>query len=290
MVELLASGDVEPAIEVLARRDCIVECDGGAATVKTAVDTFFEHRAAAPSQTHLLICKSNATRLALDAEVRRHLRAQGVLTGHEVAVDAVTPSGRRYRLALATGDEIRFGIRCTVGDGVINGTTARIKGIVADGNGHATICVDIGGRETSFSTADVTDDQGRIRLATNYATTIWSSQGLTSDTATVVADGAADLRDIYVALSRARHRAILAFDRKPLDLAIRADGGFERTASQISAEERRAYLVRQFSRWRVKSSTLSFVAHNRPEPARAQTTALARDQSLALSAEAEIAP
>ena len=262
MVELLAAGDVEPAIQVLARRDCIVECGGGAATVKKSVDMFFEHRTTSPTQNHLLICKSNATRLALDAEVRRRLRAQGVLSGDDVAVDAVTPSGRHYRLALAAGDEIRFGIRCTVGAGVINGTTARIKEVVADGNGHATIRADIGGRETSFSTADVTDDQGRVRLATNYATTIWSSQGLTSDTATIVADGAVDQRDIYVALSRAKHRAILTFDRKPIDLAIRADGGFERTAAEISAEERRAYLVRQFSRWRVKSSTLSFAADN----------------------------
>jgi conjugative relaxase-like TrwC/TraI family protein len=260
MVELLAAGDVEPAIEVLTRRDCVVECDGGAATVRKAVDIFFDHRATAPSQTHLLICKSNATRLALDAEVRRRLRVQGVLTGDEVAVDAVTSSGRRYQLALAAGDEIRFGIRCAVGDGVINGTTARIKEVVADCNGHATIRADIDGKETRFSTAEVTDDQGRIRLATNYATTIWSSQGLTSDTATIVADGAVDLRDCYVALSRARHRSILTFDRKPIDLAIRADGGYERTASEITAEERRAYLVRQFSRWRVKSSTLSFVA------------------------------
>lgn len=33
-----------------------------------------------------------------------------------------------------------------------------------------------------------------------------------------------------------------------------------RVAADISAEERLAYLVRQFSRWRGKSSTLSFVA------------------------------
>src|SRR5262249_36250216 len=148
VVELLAAGDVEPAIALLARRDCIVECNGGAATVKKSVDIFFENRATAPTQMHLLICKSNATRLALDAEVRRRLRAEGELTGDDVTVDAATPSGRRYTLALAAGDEIRFGIRCAVGDGVINGTTARIKEIVADGSGHAIVRADIGGKET----------------------------------------------------------------------------------------------------------------------------------------------
>jgi hypothetical protein len=49
-------------------------------------------RFVAPEKSHLLICKSNATRLALDAEVRRRLRDHGVLTGDNVAIDASTAS------------------------------------------------------------------------------------------------------------------------------------------------------------------------------------------------------
>ena len=44
-------------------------------------------------------------------EVRRRLRAEGKLTGDEVTVDAVTPSGRRYRLSLAALAEICIGLR-----------------------------------------------------------------------------------------------------------------------------------------------------------------------------------
>ena len=102
MVEQLAKGDVASAIETMASRGQIFESDGQAATIKAAVDNLFVERAAAPDKSHLLICKSNATRLALDAEVRRRLRVEGVLSGDDVTLNAVTPSGRPYRLSLAT--------------------------------------------------------------------------------------------------------------------------------------------------------------------------------------------
>ena len=244
----------------MADRGCVVEASGPAATVKAAVNIFFEQRAAAPQDSHLLICKSNATRLALDAEVRRRLRAENVLTGDDVSVNASTPSGRAYRLALAKGDRIRFGIRCKVGElDVINGTTAVVKDVVAEEDGHALITAKIKGREVVFSSRDVTDDKCRVRLSTDYAITIWSSQGLTSRTATIVADGGFDSRDCYVAFSRAKEQSFVCWDSRALNFAVRAETGFERLTENISVEERREHLVGQMSRWRTKSSTLDFI-------------------------------
>jgi conjugative relaxase-like TrwC/TraI family protein len=261
IVEQLAKGDVASAIDAIAERGCLLESSGAAATVKTAVDSYFSHQADAPHCKHLLICKSNATRLALDSEVRKRLRAEGLIKGKDVTINAVTPSGRAYRLSLAKGDRIRFGIRCNVGGaGVINGTTATIREVTADADGHARIFADIDGRKVRFSSRDVTDVRDRVRLATDYATTIWSSQGLTSDTATIVADSSMDRRDCYVALSRAKTRSVICIDSNALNLAVRAESGFERTADEVSAEERRDHLVRQMSRWTAKSSTLDYVA------------------------------
>jgi hypothetical protein len=48
-----------------------------------------------------------------------------------------------------------------------------------------------------------------------------------------------------------------------VSFAVRAETGFDRTASEISIEERREHVVRQMSKWRVKSSTLDFVASTR---------------------------
>lgn len=262
VVEQLAKGDVASAMATIAERGCLIEADGPAATVKAAVDEFFVHRSAAPQGSHLLICKSNATRLALDAEVRRRLRADNTLAGDDVTINAVTASGRAYRLSLAQGDRIRFGIRCRLNKyEVINGTTGVVREVAIEADGHARIVATIDGRDISFSSLETTDDHGRVRLSTDYASTIWSSQGLTSATATIVADSAFDRRDCYVALSRARERSVVCIDSRALDFALRAETGFERSADDITAEERREHLVRQMSRWRVKSSTLDFVAN-----------------------------
>jgi hypothetical protein len=106
MVEQLAKGDVASAISTMADRDWIIEANGQAATIKTAVDNFFTQRAASPEASHLLICKSNATRLALDAEVRCRMRAEGALTGEDVAINAITPSG--VRIACRWPKAIKF--------------------------------------------------------------------------------------------------------------------------------------------------------------------------------------
>ncbi|SCB52097.1 AAA domain-containing protein [Bradyrhizobium shewense] len=286
MVEQLAKGDVASAMETMARRGQIVEADGQAATVKTAVDNLFVQGGAAPDQSHLLICKSNATRLALDAEVRRRLRMDGVLTGEDVSLNAVTPSGRRYRLTLAKGDRIRLGIRCQIDDvAIINGTTGIVKDIIAEDEGHALIVADINGHELLFSSRDVVDNEGRVRLATDYASTIWSSQGLTSHTATIVADASFDRRDVYVALSRAKERSVLCLDSGAASFAVRAESGFDRTASEISVEERREHLIRQMSKWRVKSSTLDFVAN--PSAVGSRQNDVRRQHMRGLSIEAE---
>ena len=114
-----------------------------------------------------MICKSNATRLALDAEVRRRLWFEGVLTGEDVTLNAVTASGRHYRLSLAKGDRLRFGIRCKIGgQAVINGT---VRDIAVEDGGHALIVADISGREVLFSSRDVVDESGHVCLATDYA-------------------------------------------------------------------------------------------------------------------------
>jgi hypothetical protein len=65
---------------------------------------------------------------------------------------------------------------------VINGTVGTISDIVAEVDGHALIAASVDGRELLFSSREVVDDTGRVRLVTDYASTVWSSQGLTCHT------------------------------------------------------------------------------------------------------------
>jgi hypothetical protein len=80
-------------------------------------------------------------------------------------------------------------------------------------------------------------------------------------------------------------------DSRALNFAIRAETGFDRAADDISVEERREHLVRQMSRWRVKSSTLEFVPCTSPSHSQENNigAALNRQQRHAVaSVEAEV--
>ena len=86
----------------------------------------------------------------------------------------------------------------------------------------------------------------------------------------------------------------MVVDSRAINFAIRADGGFERQADDITREERRQHLVRQMSRWRVKSSTLEFLPQPDPqsssESSQISVTAQTRCRTAKLAAEAEMSP
>ncbi|MGA0534081.1 MobF family relaxase [Hansschlegelia sp. KR7-227] len=262
LVEGLARGEVRPALETFAAAGAIHETAGHRAAVREAVDRWMGSEGAPSPGDALLIARTNAGRLALDAEVRGRLRQLETLRGPDVAIDAVTASGKPYELKLAVGDRIRFGVRADIGDGVINGTTGEVLTVAPAGDGHADVTALVDGKAVAFFTRELADETGRARLATDYATTVFSAQGLTSDKAVILADAGYDRRGIYVAVSRARKAVELVVDRDPLTLACRAESGFELAAADIGAGERLEYLAAQLSRRHVKTSTLDLLPHD----------------------------
>lgn len=261
VVEGLARGEVKLAVETLFNEGAIHEASGFKAAVVDAVDRWMGSDRSLPSRDTLLIARTNTNRFALDAEVRARLRESGQLTGPEVVVNAVTASGNPYKLILATGDRIRFGVRADIGDGVINGTTGTIQAITPQNNGHARVAAVVEGRKVDFSTRDVVDRSGHVRLGTDYATTVFSAQGLTCDRAVILADLGYDRRDLYVAVSRAREGVDLVVDSEPITLGIRAEEGFVRSDDKIAVSERADYLAARMSRAHVKTSTLDLLPH-----------------------------
>ena len=141
----------------------------------------------APDKNHLLIAQSNKTVRALNAEIRSRMRDGGLLTGPDHVITAGDASGRSFRLHLAVGDKIRFGIRQDrIGDGIINGTVGRVEGIDELDGQHLLIRAIVKGKSIEFLTEAIKDKAGRVRLGHDLAVTAYSSQGLTAETATVV--------------------------------------------------------------------------------------------------------
>lgn len=198
--------------------------------------------------------------LALNAGIREVLRREDSLEPTDVAtLTAVTPSGRTYRLGLAVGDPIRFLARLDA-LGVVNGTEAVLTGTEAAGDelvpdADLRLTARICGREVSFSPRDLAGEHGRIRLASAHATTIYRSQGVTTESALVWVDAGLDRHDAFVAMSRARGGTRLFVDRVGLDARVRGERAVSERRRPVEADERRATIARLLARSGEKAST-----------------------------------
>jgi len=256
-VEHLAHRRVDAAFKILEMQDCIVETEGQKPTIQTAVDRWFAARQERPDRDHLLIARSNATVRGLNAEIRRRLRATGQIDGLDVSVRATSASGDPYVLRLAAGDRIRFGRRAELsGHRIINGTCATVERVAQESHDHAAITARIGRYRISFSTTAIADEQGRVRLAHDYATTVYQAQGLTAESCTAVIDPRYDRNSLYVAASRARGPLSLVVDIAEIDTHVKAARPRETRQSDATAEERRALLLKMLSRESIKTSTI----------------------------------
>jgi ATP-dependent exoDNAse (exonuclease V) alpha subunit len=263
--QAFAKGNAAAGLQMYADRDLVRDCAGAKATIETAVSEYRAAQQVAPNATHLLIAKSNKTVRALNAELRRHMREDGLLTGPDYVLAAGDSSGRGFHLSLAVGDNIRFGIRQdAIGDGVINGTVGMVQEIAEEADGHLAITAMIEGKQTSFSTRLLADKTGRPRLGHNLAVTAYSSQGLTAETATVVLDAGYDRHTAYVAMSRARGIVKIAYDSNLALSQITAERPFDAPAQPISIEERLAFLATRISRANLKTSTLALTEPDGP--------------------------
>ncbi len=95
-----------------------------------------------------------------------------------------------------------------------------------------------------------------MRLAHDYAATVFSAQGLTSESCAVLVDPSFDRQDLYVAASRSRGRTRLVVDERGLDVIVRADRRLDGRGAPVGADERQAALLKRLSRERRKETTL----------------------------------
>ena len=251
-----AKGRAEQGLAALDDRGLLTLASGEKATVTCVVDAWESAQRSAPKPAVLLIAKTNAQVKALNDEVRIRLKRHGRIVGEDIDVAAVTPSGHGQTLAFAVGDQIRFLVRHDR-LAVINGTTAAITRIDHREAPDPTLHVDIGGRQAQFRVSELADEHGRARLGHAYSTTIYGSQGLTTDQAFVWAGPAMTRHDAYVGFSRARDRLEVFADRRQIDAQLRLDLPLsERLHATITPEQRLDWFAGRLSRLQVKTCTL----------------------------------
>ncbi len=258
-VTAFGAGDAKAALNAFADRDLLAEVDGQTAAIRAVVDRVEDTLLGAHPETALILARTNAEVAAIGQEGRCRLKCHGIVTGDDVAVTAVTPSGHATSLALASGDRIRF---LTRNDdlGVVNGTVGTIMNMFmmpespsAQPSNDIMIEAWIGERTVRFSTADIADEHGRAKLGWAYASTLYGSQGVTVDKAAVLLTPAFDRHDIYVAASRARKETALVVDRTRIDAEMRAGTN---APDEPDPATRRDWLAERLATRHVKETTL----------------------------------
>lgn len=277
-----AKGRAEEGLRAFEARGFLKLTVGEKATVQRIVDAWENTQRVVSNPSVLLIAKTNAQVRALNDEARVRFRRDGRITGDDVAIAAVTPSGHGQTLNFAVGDRIRFLVRHDELI-VINGTTATITYIGDRETQDPTLHVEIDGRLAQFRVSELADEHGRVRLGHAYSTTIYGAQGLTTDQAFVWASPSMTRHDAYVAFSRARDHLEIFADTREIDAQVRLDMPLsERLRAEIMPEQRLHWLAGRLSRLHVKTCTLDPML---ARATRAQERAKEREQDRERSVE-----
>ncbi|MBX9646097.1 MAG: relaxase domain-containing protein [Xanthobacteraceae bacterium] len=257
-VTAFGHGEAEAAFKAFKERDLVSACQGAKQTISTLVDAWQDAQKAEPSANSLIIAQTNAEVRAISAEVRARLRQAGQLKGNDTIIDVLDRRGHRQRLPVAVGDRVRFLERMTIdGREVINGTEATISSLRGHTNGKTTLNLKIGKERVTVDLGAAATPP--IKLSHAYATTIYGSQGLTTDKAFVLVSPGMDRHAAYVASSRSRAETRLFLDAAALEAKARADLPLAQRSSDISEAASEAYLIKQLSRSSLKRTTLDVI-------------------------------
>jgi Ti-type conjugative transfer relaxase TraA len=246
----LATGRTGEALHAYESRGMVAAAETREAARGELVDGWDRQRQAQPGKTRIILTHTNAEVRALNEEARGRMRATGEL-GEDVGVTV-----ERGRRAFASGDRIMF-LRNERSMGVKNGTLGTLEQV---NDGRMSVRLD-GGNRVAFDIKDYAHvDHG-------YAATIHKSQGVTVDSAHVLATPGMDRQGTYVALSRHRDGVSLHYgrddftDQRQLARTLSRDRAKDMAGDYLvpSDEDRReAFAERHEIRW--------------PERARAITT------------------
>jgi Ti-type conjugative transfer relaxase TraA len=192
----LATGRTGQAIHAYDERGMVHPAETREVARGELIEGWDRNRQASPGDTRIILTHTNDEVRELNEAARGRMRIAGEL-GSDVSVKA-----ERGERAFASGDRIMF-LRNERGLGVKNGTLGRIEQVTSQ---RMAVRTD-DGRSVAFDTKDY------AHLDHGYAATIHKAQGMTVDSAHVLATPGMDSHGAYVALSRHRDGVDLHYGR-----------------------------------------------------------------------------
>tara|TARA_R110001583_G_C5665631_1_gene410086 strand:- start:819 stop:3401 length:2583 start_codon:yes stop_codon:yes gene_type:complete len=184
-----------------------------------------------PCKPSLIIAQHWKDVKAISDDVRHILQSEGHVGDENIAMDCHV-ADKTMKFEFSRGDRIKFCHNDYRELHVTNGTTGTIQSIqhIRDSDVELTVLVD-GQRELTFRVSDYANKQGQPYLALAYASTIFSSQGMTIDGDTfVLYNQGMDRANTYVAASRHKDRCHLFCNEEEVDgLSGALDSGTKST-------------------------------------------------------------
>lgn len=191
-----ATGRTAEALHAYDAHDMVHAADTRVAARAALVDGWDRQRQAEPGSTQIIFTHTNAEVRELNIEARERMRATGDL-GADVGVRV-----ERGERQFATGDRLMF-LRNDRDMAVKNGTLGTIEDVTPD---RMKVRLD-NGRSVAFDVKDYAAvDHG-------FAATIHKSQGVTVDSAHMLATPGMDRHSAYVGMSRHRDGVQLHYGR-----------------------------------------------------------------------------
>jgi conjugative relaxase-like TrwC/TraI family protein len=223
---VMAGGDAEAGLRAYAARGHVDLVSGLDAAQTHAIVLWTEARDQHGADA-LIVTRRNADAAALNQRARAVLRAEGSLGPDLVTLPSRDRADKPVGLALAVGDNLRFGESLTH-LGIRNGNRARIAAIVPDLGEDPRLSLSLeDGRVLDVSWKDLSRRSlfaGKLeppKIVHAYAGTVHAAQGRTSAAAILYVGAALDAREVYVGLTRHRFDARVVVERERLDAQCR---------------------------------------------------------------------
>ena len=219
--------------------------------------------------SQIVMAVKNADVRFLNDAIREELVSSGQLQGEQHSI-LCSDAGTERESDFCSGDKIRFTSKVDInGFEVTNGTTAIITSITNNDKSkekentdnlifNATVDMPDGSKkDISFTTKDIQNEDGVAQMRTNYAMTVFASQGQTVDKGLLYGEGL-DRRTAYVGMSRTREQTQLFVPKEDVMHKVRETLNPNEAGRHIKHHELEKQLGKDMSVLREKSSTLQY--------------------------------
>ncbi len=259
---LMARGDASAGLRTYARKGH-VDLVYGEEAVRSAVIAKWTAARQLHGDDVLIITRRNIDAIALNAQARLTLRLEGATAEDEVALPSIGRDDKARELALAVGDQIRFG-ETLPAYRIRNGTRA----VVEEVGPYAGLGTSLRLRlETGVALNSTWGDLARQvpgrkptlpRISHAYAGTAYSAQGRTAAATVLHIARKTDAREIYVGLTRHQHEMQIVVEADRLDAACRQRQEDSRIAPTQTAMMDRLFV--EAAQYREKDNVVDYIA------------------------------